>query len=85
MADMTALSRATTNSESLRTTVPRGIVKHFGLAEGDSLEWRLEIRSEKLTIEVLPVKEAAEQPKAEPKQIRRRILARRPASENLFD
>ena len=65
--------------------MPRGIVKHFGLAEGDALEWRLEIRSAKLTIEVLPVKNGVGEPKEEPKQIRRRILARRPASENLLD
>ena len=85
MADRTALSRATTNSESLRTTVPRGIVKHFGLAEGDSLEWRLEIRNAKLTIEVRPVKGVAKRSKAESKPIRRRLLARKPVSENLLD
>ena len=82
MPEKTTLSRATTNSQSLRTTVPRGIVKHFDLAEGDSLEWRLEIRNAKLTIEVVPMKKAVEQPKTEPKQVRRRILMRKPASEN---
>jgi hypothetical protein len=85
MADRTALSRATSNSESLRTTVPRGIVKHFDLAEGDHLEWRLEIRSGKLTIEVLPVKRTSERSKAEPRPVRRRILSIKPVSRDATD
>jgi bifunctional DNA-binding transcriptional regulator/antitoxin component of YhaV-PrlF toxin-antitoxin module len=82
MADTTVLSRATSNSESLRTTVPRSIVKHFGLREGDTLEWRLEIRSSELTIEVSPVKRTQELKTEGPKGIRKRLLARRPARQD---
>jgi len=48
--ETTVLSGATTNSKSLRATVPIGIVRQFGLKEGDHLEWKLEARNNELVI-----------------------------------
>jgi bifunctional DNA-binding transcriptional regulator/antitoxin component of YhaV-PrlF toxin-antitoxin module len=44
MAEATILTKATSRSDSLRTTVPIGIVRQFNLKEGDLLKW--EIRPE---------------------------------------
>jgi len=44
MGEITTLTKATSKSKSLRTTIPIGIVKHFNLSEGDKLNW--EIRAE---------------------------------------
>ncbi len=37
----TTLNKANKNSESLRTTVPSGIIKQFELGEGDKLAWKI--------------------------------------------
>ena len=37
MGEVTVLTKATSKSKSLRTTVPMGIVKQFNLSEGDKL------------------------------------------------
>jgi len=52
----TTLTKATTTSESLRTTVPSGIVTQFGLKEGDTLDWTITIKNNRLIIEVEPKK-----------------------------
>ena len=39
---ITSLTRANKNSESLRTTVPSSVIKQFDLKEGDQLRWRFE-------------------------------------------
>ncbi len=39
---MTSLTRANKNSESLRTTVPSSVIKQFDLKEGDKLKWWFE-------------------------------------------
>ena len=52
--ESTVLSGATTNSKSLRATVPIGIVRQFGLKEGDQLEWKLEARNNELVIVAKP-------------------------------
>jgi transcription termination factor Rho len=39
---MTSLTKANKNSESLRTTVPSSVIKQFDLREGDKLRWRFE-------------------------------------------
>ncbi len=52
----TTLTKASKNSASLRTTVPSGIIKQFGLAEGDKLNWKLEARDGDLIIVVKPIK-----------------------------
>lgn len=44
MVEATVLTRASSRSESLRTTIPIGIVRQFDLKEGDLLKW--EIRPE---------------------------------------
>ena len=50
----TTLTKATTASESLRTTVPSGIVIQFGLKEGDVLDWTITVKNGKLILEVIP-------------------------------
>lgn len=52
--EMTVLTPTTTNSRSLRTTVPAGIVRQFRLKEGDKLSWEIEARKDKLIIVVRP-------------------------------
>jgi antitoxin component of MazEF toxin-antitoxin module len=56
MVEVTKLTPATTKKESLRTTVPRSIVKQFDLTSGDSLEWKMEVREGELIIVVYPKK-----------------------------
>ncbi len=76
------LSRATSRSESLRATIPRGIVKHFRLTEGDLLEWNLEIRGSKLTIEVSPIRKNSRIANNGSNQMRQRTLANNSGSGN---
>lgn len=54
-AETTTLTRATSKSESLRTTVPSGIARQFRLKEGEKLEWNIEPRKNKLVIVLRPV------------------------------
>jgi len=55
---ITTLTKANTTSESLRTTVPSGIIKQFDLHEGDKLKWKLEAISKgNMIITVKPIKE----------------------------
>jgi len=44
MCEITVLTKATSKSKSLRTTIPIDIVKQFNPLEGDKLNW--EIRAE---------------------------------------
>lgn len=53
---ITTLTRANKNSESLRTTVPASIIKQFGLEDGDRLTWRLEPDNKQLFIKIEPIK-----------------------------
>ena len=55
----TALTKATSKSESLRTTVPAAIVKQFDLKEGDKLVWDMIPKRNKLTISVEIIKEGS--------------------------
>ena len=57
MGDTTQLTKATSKSDSLRTTVPAGIVKQFGMKEGDALDWTIDIKGSKLIIEISHVKQ----------------------------
>ena len=43
-------------NESLRTTVPRSIIKQFGLTQDDQLEWNLLAEGGELIIKVKPIK-----------------------------
>jgi len=56
MGENTVLTKATTRSRSLRTTVPMGIVKQFDLSEGDELSWEIRAENGELIIVVKPKK-----------------------------
>ena len=55
MGEITVLGKATSKGSSLRTTVPRGIVKHFGLKKGDKLNWEIAVVNGELVIIVKPL------------------------------
>lgn len=50
------LTKATSKSKSLRTTVPMGILKQFNLSEGDKLSWEIRAEDGELIIVVKPLK-----------------------------
>lgn len=54
MGETTSLTRASTKSDSLRTTVPSGIVKQFGLKEKGRLNWEITAKDNKLVIIITP-------------------------------
>ena len=56
MGEVTIISRATSLSQSLRTTVPSGVVKHFGLGIGDKLHWEIKAEGGELVIVVKALK-----------------------------
>jgi len=51
------LTKATSKSKSLRTTIPMGIVKQFNLSGGDKLNWEIKAEGGELIIVVKPLKE----------------------------
>jgi bifunctional DNA-binding transcriptional regulator/antitoxin component of YhaV-PrlF toxin-antitoxin module len=55
MGETTTLTKATTKSKSLRTTIPMGIVKQFNLSEGDKIDWKIMAENGELIIVVKPV------------------------------
>ncbi|ALV62986.1 hypothetical protein ADU37_CDS12870 [Thermococcus sp. 2319x1] len=57
MGEITMLTKATSKSKSLRTTIPMGIVKQFNLSEGDKLNWEIRAEGGELIIVVRPLKE----------------------------
>ncbi len=56
MGEITNLNKANSKNESLRTTVPRSIIKQFGLTEDDQLDWILRVDNGELIIQVKPIK-----------------------------
>ena len=56
MGEITNLNKATIKNESLRTTVPRSIIKQFSLTEYDKLEWFMKVEGGELIIQVKPIK-----------------------------
>jgi len=56
MGEITVLTKATSKSKSLRTTIPISIVKQFNLSEGDKLNWELRAEGGELIIVVKPLK-----------------------------
>jgi len=56
MGFKTTVAKASTISESLRTTVPAGIVHQFNLKDGDKLDWTLEAGKGEIIIIVKPEK-----------------------------
>lgn len=57
MGEITTLTKAAPKTISLRTTVPANIVRQFKLADGDKLDWTLEVIEGKMAIVVIPVKD----------------------------
>jgi len=53
---ITSLTKANKNSESLRTTVPSSVIKQFDLKEGDKLRWQFVPNKGDLFIRLDPVK-----------------------------
>jgi bifunctional DNA-binding transcriptional regulator/antitoxin component of YhaV-PrlF toxin-antitoxin module len=56
MGEITAITKATSKSRSLRTTIPTGIVKQFNLSEQDKLIWEIRAVRGELIIVVRPLK-----------------------------
>jgi bifunctional DNA-binding transcriptional regulator/antitoxin component of YhaV-PrlF toxin-antitoxin module len=59
LGETTTLTAATTGKDSLRTTVPMSIVKHFKLKAGSKLDWDFEARDNELIIVVQPLKNSS--------------------------
>jgi len=57
MGEKTSLTKASSKSDSLRTTVPSGIVSHFDLKEQDQLDWNIEVQEGKLIIVIRPLQQ----------------------------
>lgn len=55
MGEKTTLAVATTGKESLRTTMPIAMIRHFNLKAGDKLDWDFYIKDGKMVIIVKPV------------------------------
>ena len=56
MGFKTTITKASTITESLRTTVPAGIVHQFNLKGGDKLDWTLKAGKGEIIIIVKPEK-----------------------------
>jgi len=56
MGGVTVVTKATSKSKSLRTTIPMGIVKQFNLFEGDKLNWEIKAEDGELIIVIKPLK-----------------------------
>ncbi len=52
MGEKTSLTGASSKSDSLRATVPSGIVKQFHMKSGDQLDWEIKVLDGKLAIVV---------------------------------
>ncbi|MFP3131412.1 MAG: AbrB family transcriptional regulator [Nitrososphaeria archaeon] len=56
MEEITIITKATSKSKSLRTTIPIGIVKQFNLSKDDKLNWEIRAESGELIIMIRPFK-----------------------------
>lgn len=56
MGELTAINKAASKNDSLRTTVPKSIVNQFGLNDKDKLDWSLKAEEDHLIIIVRPIK-----------------------------
>ncbi len=56
MGEITVLSKATTTSNSLRTTVPSGVAKQLKLKVGGKLDWEIKAENGQLVVIVTPLK-----------------------------
>ena len=57
MAETSQLTRASLKSESLRATVPKGIVQFLRLGVGESISWEMEIINGKRVAVIRPVQD----------------------------
>jgi len=57
--ETTVLTAATTQSKSLRTTIPAGIVRQFSLTDGDRIKWKIEVKDGEMVIVARPLKKGA--------------------------
>ena len=55
MGEITTLTLAASKKASLRTTVPMSVVKHFGLKQGDKLEWTFEVKDGEIVVVIKPI------------------------------
>ena len=55
MGEVTTLTKAASNTASLRTTVPASMVKQFNLRNGSKLDWSIDIKDGKMVVLVRPV------------------------------
>jgi antitoxin component of MazEF toxin-antitoxin module len=56
MGFRTTIAKASTISNSFRTTVPAAIMNQFNLKDGDKLDWSLEVTDGSLMIIIHPEK-----------------------------
>lgn len=59
MGEITSINKASTTNESLRTTIPRAIVKQFDLTYKDQIEWIMKVEGGELVIQVKPIKKSS--------------------------
>lgn len=55
MGEITRLAKASSKFQSLRTTVPRSIVKQWKLKEGDELDWEWKVIDGEMSLHVRKV------------------------------
>ena len=64
MGEITTLSKASSKIESLRTTIPKSLVRFMKLNEGDKLDWDLKAQDNKIILIVTKVeKKVRNEPK----------------------
>ncbi|MFC1786856.1 AbrB/MazE/SpoVT family DNA-binding domain-containing protein [Halobacteriota archaeon] len=52
----TKLTKPNKTCDSLRVSLPMGIIKQLGLKEGDKLAWQLVVNDGKIELKATPVK-----------------------------
>ena len=56
MGEKSSLTKASVKSESLRATVPNGIVNFLKLKPGEIIDWEMEIKDDQRVAIVKPVR-----------------------------
>lgn len=54
--EVTTLGYANDRSNSLRTTVPASVVRHYKLSKGDKLDWKFKSDKNEVVVVIRPVK-----------------------------
>jgi hypothetical protein len=55
LGEKTRIAKAQSKSDSIRSTIPKGIATHLNLDEGDELDWSLEIMKNEMVAVVRKV------------------------------